>query len=83
MTAYHKTGKAQKAYERLCNRVPAWLPVDWDLIANMADLEFQIDHELDLYAEGDEPAIKTKRQLHQVKMLHADIGIARMDEARR
>ena len=83
MLSRHTTDRYQKAYERFCKRVPTWLPVDWSLINNMADLQFQIEHQLDLYEADDEPAIKTRAQAHRIKMLHAAIAECRADEQRR
>ena len=78
----HQTDRSQKAYERLLKRCPIWLQLDYSLIQNMADLQFQIENEIDLVEDGG-GSISTKAQLHRIKMLLADVVIARQDEAAR
>ncbi len=79
MLSYHTNPAIQKRYLHLLKRCPTWLQLDYSLINNLVDLQFQIENEIDLMDE-DGGSIKTKAQLHRIKMLLADVMTARQDE---
>lgn len=83
MTSRHQTTRIQARFIRLLKRCPAWLQIDYSLINNAADLQFQLEHEIDLHDDGEQGSIKTKTQVHQIKMLLADVCQLRQDEAQR
>jgi hypothetical protein len=66
--------------EKLLNRVPKFMHPELDRVENLADLDFQIQHEIDLALDGE---VKwTKTQLHRAKMFYADVHIAAQEFAR-
>lgn len=67
--------ESAKRYRVLYYRIPGWLSVDHSRIETLADLAFQLDLELDGIEDGTS-SIKTKHQLHQVKMLRSDVALA-------
>jgi hypothetical protein len=79
MLSYHTSPMIQRRYERLLKRCPTWLQLDYSLIGNLVDLQFQLENEIDL-VEDNGGSIQTKAQLHRIKMLLAEVMIARQDE---
>lgn len=62
-------------FEKMSKR-SEWLTLDWLRINGLDDLAFHIEHEIDLYDEGDHHAtLRTKKQVHRAKMLLAEVRI--------
>ena len=69
-----KTKNTPMTLKKLLNRVPKFMHPELDRVENLADLEFQIAHEIDLVDDGT--VEWTKAQLHRAKMFYSDVHLA-------
>jgi hypothetical protein len=66
--------RAVSKLDRLIARVPRFMHPELDRVETLADLEFQIAHEIDLTDDGT--VRWTPAQLHRAKMFYSDVRIA-------
>lgn len=69
----------EKAIDKALSKMPRFMHPDRDLIKNWDDLAFQLEHELDLGADGDTDPRWTARQIHAAKMFYGTVVILRQD----
>lgn len=72
-----KTYRGHKNPEVKDFKAPSWLALEWDRVLNLGDMIFQVQHEIDLYEEGDYHAsITTRKRYETAKRLLAKLRAA-------